>query len=105
QVLFLSLANLQTVTTPEQGRALVSRWQKMGRDLDERAANLRRGLAAGKVATKGAVQRVLRQLDELMAKPTAEWVMAGPAHAPHPGWSATDLAAVRNGVTAAVEGS
>jgi uncharacterized protein (DUF885 family) len=103
QVLFLTLANLQTAATPEQGRALAARWQKMGPDLDGRIGNLRRGLAAGKVATQGSVERVLRQLDDLLAKPTAEWVMAEPARAQHPDWPPADLADVRRGVTEAVE--
>jgi uncharacterized protein (DUF885 family) len=104
QVLFLTLAHLQTTATPAQGRALVSRWQKMGRDLDGRIANLRRGLAAGKVATRGAVERVIRQLDDLLARPAAEWVMAEPGRAGHPDWPAEDQAAVRDGVNQAVEG-
>jgi uncharacterized protein (DUF885 family) len=103
QVLFLTLANLQTVTTPEQGRAMVARWQKMGQDLDLRVANLRRGLAAGKVATRGAVDRVLRQLDEMLARPTPEWVMAEPARTLHPGWSQADRDAHREGIVNAVE--
>lgn len=103
QVLYLNLANLQTVTTPAQGRALVGRWEKLGPDLDGRLANLRRGLAAGKVTTRRAVERVLRQLDELLATPTSAWVLTEPARAPHPDWSEADRAAVRDGVDAAVE--
>jgi uncharacterized protein (DUF885 family) len=103
QVLFLTLARLQTAGTPAQGRALVARWQKMGRDLDERIANLRRGLAGHRVATRGAVQRVMRQLDDLLARPVAEWVMADPARTPHPDWPGADQAAFQQGVTAAVE--
>jgi uncharacterized protein (DUF885 family) len=103
QVLFLNLANLQTVTTPAQGRALVGRWQKLGPDLDGRIANLRRGLAAGKVATRGGVERVLRQLDDLLASPVADWVLMEPARAAHPDWPEADRAAVRAGLTQAVE--
>jgi uncharacterized protein (DUF885 family) len=103
QVLFLNLANLQTVTTPAQGRALVGRWQKLGPDLDGRIANLRRGLAAGKVATRGSVERVLRQLDDLLASPAAEWVLAAPARAAHPDWSEGDRAALRTGLMEAVD--
>jgi uncharacterized protein (DUF885 family) len=103
QVLFLTLANLQAVTTPEQGRALVARWQKMGQDLDQRVANLRRGLAAGKVATRGAVERVLRQLDEILARPSSQWVLSEPARTLHPGWSEAEKAAVRDGINEAVE--
>ncbi len=92
QVLFLNLAHLQTVTTAEQGRALVARWQKMPADLDARIANLRRGLAAGKVATRGAVERMLRQLDELDLS-----VLLEPARK-HPAWTAGLADAVDKGI-------
>ncbi|HXU80031.1 MAG TPA: DUF885 domain-containing protein, partial [Polyangia bacterium] len=84
-------------------RALVARWQKMGPDLDGRIANLRRGLAAGKVATRGSVERVLRQLDDLLAAPTAEWVLMAPARAAHPDWSDADRGALYNGVAQAID--
>jgi uncharacterized protein (DUF885 family) len=103
QVLYLNLANLQVVTTPAQGHALVGRWQKLGPDLDGRIANLRRGLAAGKVATRGSVERVLRQLDDMLATPTDDWVLTQPARAAHPDWSQADRDSVGAGVRAAVE--
>ena len=102
QVLYLNLAHLQTVKTPEEGRALVGRWQKMPRDLDDRIANLRRGLAAGKVATRGTVERVVRQLDELLSAPVDGWVLAAPARADRPGWSPADVTALREGVKGAI---
>jgi uncharacterized protein (DUF885 family) len=105
QVLYLNLANLQTVTTPEQGRALVARWQKMGPDLDGRIANLRRGLAAGKVATRGSVERVLHQLNDLLGAPTMDWVLAVPGHASHPDWTGADRSALFAGVAEAVDQS
>jgi uncharacterized protein (DUF885 family) len=103
QVLYLNLANLQTVTTPAQGRALVGRWQRLAPDLDGRVVNLRRGLAAGKLATRGAVDRVLRQLDELLTTPTADWVLLEPGKAAHPDWPEAERTALRDGVTRAVE--
>jgi len=103
QVLFPTLAHLQTTTTPDQGRALVARWQKLGRDLDGRVANLRRGLAVGKVATRGAVERVIRQLDELLVTPTSEWVVAEPARAAHPDWPTPELSSFQDGLRHAVE--
>ena len=103
QVMYLNLANLQAVTTPAQGRALVGRWQKLGPDLDGRIANLRRGLAAGKVATRGGVERVLRQLDDLLAAPNPDWVLMAPGRAPHPDWSDADRAALYDGVAQAVD--
>ena len=63
QVALLNLAHLQSVKDPAQGRALVARWQKLGGYIDGRAANLRRSLGQGRVATRESVERVLRQLD------------------------------------------
>jgi len=103
QVLYLNMAHLQTVGPPEQGRALVSRWQKLGQDLDDRIAHLRRGLGAGKVATRGSVERVLRQLDDMLAAPSQDWVLNAPAQAAHEDWAADERAAFRAGVTGAVE--
>ena len=102
QVAFQQLAEMQTVTTPAQGRAMVARWQKMGPTLDEEIANLRRGLAAGKVATRDAVTPVLAQLDQLLAKPDAQWVLRAPAAAPHADWSAADRRDLAAGLDAAI---
>ncbi len=103
QVLFLNLAHLQTVERAEEGRALVSRWEKIGGYLDARAGNLRRACAQGRVATREAVERVLRQLDELLAQPSAGWVMMQPARAAHPDWPEADRRALAQGVNRAVE--
>jgi uncharacterized protein (DUF885 family) len=102
QVQFQNLAHLQTVTTPEQGRALVARWQKMPAYLDGRIANLRRALAEGRVATRGSVERVVRQLDEMLATPAEGWVLMDPGRAEHPAWNDSDRRALREGVAAAV---
>ena len=87
---FLRLPELQPVRTVAEGRALVARWQKMRRGHRPGDANLRRGLAAGKVATADEIGRVLGQLDELLAKPDAEWPLRPPAATPHPDWPAAD---------------
>ena len=89
QVAFLQLAELQVVTTPADAHAMAARWRRMGPTIDEEIANLRRGLAAGKVATRDAVTHVLAQLDQLLAKPDADWPLRAPASAPHtgPGWT------------------
>jgi uncharacterized protein (DUF885 family) len=105
QVLFLTLANLQTVTSPEQGRALVSRWQKMGGYVDGKIDGLRLAASEGRLATRESVVRVLRQLDELLAQPTGEWVLMAPAKAARPGWPAAEVAALQAGVKDAVERS
>jgi uncharacterized protein (DUF885 family) len=78
QVAYLDLAGLQSVKTPADGQALLARWRAIPRTLDQKTANLLRGLAAGKASAKSEVERVLRQLDELLAKPDADWPLMAP---------------------------
>ena len=102
QVFLLSLATLQSVESPEQGRALAARWAKLGAYLDAHIENLRRGLSQGKVAPAGAVRRVLGQLTELLAQPDREWILRKPAAAPRPGWSQADRDALAREVDRAI---
>jgi uncharacterized protein (DUF885 family) len=105
QVAFLQLAELQTVATVEQGRALVARWQKMGAAIDQAIANLRRGLAAGKVATHDEAMRVLGQLDALLAKPDTDWPLRAPAAAAHPDWTEAQRRELARGIDDAIAAS
>ncbi len=104
QVLFLNLAHLQTVTTPAQGSALLARWRLIAPDLDQRIANLRHGISAGKVATRGSVERVLRQLDELLAQPVGQWVLLSPGSGELPAWPEPDREPFRTTLRQIVEG-
>jgi uncharacterized protein (DUF885 family) len=101
QVNFLRLPELQPVRTLAEGKALASRWQKIGATIDQESENLRRGLAAGKVSTRAEVTRVLGQLDELLAKPDADWPLVAPARTPHADWPAAE----REAFVAAVQGA
>ena len=85
QVAYLDLASLQPVRTPADGRAMLARWRAMPKTLDQKTANLLRGLSVGKVAARSEVQRVAGQLDDLLAKPDAAWPLAAPASRIAPG--------------------
>jgi uncharacterized protein (DUF885 family) len=87
QVDLLNLVGLQTVTTVAEGRDMIGRWEAIGRYMDEVGANLRRGLAKGKVATKDAVLKTLTQLDDLLGRPVPDWPFLAPAREKHEGWS------------------
>ncbi len=104
QVAFLRLPELQPVRTVAEGKAMVARWQAMPAALDQQNANLRRGLAAGKVATSDEVKRVLGQLDDLLAKPDADWPLRAPAAAPHPDWPSGEQLAFASAIDAAIAG-
>jgi uncharacterized protein (DUF885 family) len=102
QVVYLRLPELQTVRRVADGKALAARWGKIGGAIDQETANLRRGLAAGKVTTKAEVGRVLGQLDELLAKPDAEWPLHAPATEPHLDWTPTERAVLARAVEDAI---
>ncbi|MFN0009988.1 MAG: DUF885 domain-containing protein [Planctomycetota bacterium] len=79
QVDFLSLAEDQPVGTTTERAQLLERWQRMPLSIDRSAANLRRGLAVGRVASKKAVLQVIAQLDSVLATSGEESPLAQPA--------------------------
>jgi uncharacterized protein (DUF885 family) len=105
QVAFLRLPELQPVRTAAEGWKLVARWEKMGGYIDQETANLRRGLAAGKVATADEIGRVLGQLDDLLAKPDDKWPLRAPAAAAHADWPAPERLAYARAIDAAIAGA
>jgi uncharacterized protein (DUF885 family) len=105
QVAFLRLPELQPTRTPAEGWRLVARLEKMGAYIDQETANLRRGLAGGKVATAEEVKRVLGQLDDLLAKPDDKWPLRAPAAAPHAVWPAPEALAFVRAIDAAIAGA
>jgi len=72
-VAYLDLASLQPVATAAARAALLARWRAMPGALDQRIENLRRGLAGGRTSARSEVERVVRQLAELLASPDARW--------------------------------
>ena len=62
----------------------MARWQKMGPTIDEETANLRRGLAAGKVATaRGGHARARPARSICWPSRTPDWPLRAPAAAAH----------------------
>jgi uncharacterized protein (DUF885 family) len=102
QVAFMRLPELQPVRTVAEGWRWVARLEKMGAYIDQETANLRRGLAAGKVATADEIRRVLGQLDDLLAKPDEKWPLRAPASAPHADWPAHERLAFTRAIDAAI---
>ena len=97
QVALLDLAGLQKVDTVAAGRALVARWRALPAMLDQMTANVLQALALGKVAARSEVARVERQLNELLARPDADWpLVAAPlARAKGGDWTPAALEAFR----------
>lgn len=90
QVSFLNLPSVQPVVTPAQGRAMAERWRAMGPYVEAHIANLESGLRAGKIATLNQVERVIEQLDELLARPLDDWPLLDPLASLPPSFSADE---------------
>ena len=105
QVEFMNFADYTVIETPKDASNYVKRVRAMGPYVDQTVANLRTGLAAKKVASRAAVDKVVAQLDELLAKPAAEWAVNAPGKAEHAKWSAGDRASFAKDLAAAVDQS
>ena len=102
QVMALDLEAIQPVSTPDQARAMVARWQALGPWFEQHAANLRRGLAAGRVAVRTPVERVVEQIDGILARPDPDLPLLKPLEPEHPEWAAADREAFAEGLRSAV---
>jgi uncharacterized protein (DUF885 family) len=96
-----SLAEDAVVATPEDGRALVARYKALPGTIDAQSANLRAGLAAGRVGVADSVANVVRMLDAELALPEDDVPLLLPAAAEHPDWPPEALAAFRADLRAA----
>jgi uncharacterized protein (DUF885 family) len=63
------LAGMQPVGTPELREQALARWRKFPTVVDYDIANLKKGLAEGYTANRAVVQRVIQQVDGLLAIP------------------------------------
>jgi uncharacterized protein (DUF885 family) len=94
------------VVTVADGRNLVARYRAIPTWIDNEIANLRDGIASGRVATHESVRRTIEQFDQSLAEPVDSWSLLDPLKEAHPDWSdadrqqfAADLsAAVKDGV-------
>lgn len=101
-IVFQNVESYQPLRTVEDARKMVTRWNAMGQYLDEHAANLRRGLAAGKVAVRAGVAKVIEQIDDLTSHPIEDWSFLKPLRVPHKGWTKARRAQFQEGLTSAV---
>lgn len=69
QIDLLKVAEDQPIGTEIERAALVERWRRMPAYIDRCAVNLRRGLAAGRTASRTAVEQVIEELDTILATP------------------------------------
>ena len=98
----LDIPSYQIVATPAQARAMVARWRLIGPLLDDHVANLRRGLADGRVAVATPVRRVLTAVTEAIAASDDANALLDPLRTAHDDWTEAERAAFREGLTTAV---
>ncbi len=84
------LPEQHSVHTVADGKNLLARYRKVPAVIDQDIANLERGLAEGRVATKESIRRVIDQTKAQLAQGDDEWALLAPAKAKHPGWSAAE---------------
>ncbi len=65
----LNLAAVQPHESERERGQLVDRWESLASYVRQESRNLERGRANGLVASRTAVEKVIRQLDELLAQP------------------------------------
>jgi uncharacterized protein (DUF885 family) len=79
QVDLLNIPSYHPVRTEGEAAALLARWRAMPAYLDQAAENLRRGAAEGRLGVATLCAKVIEQVDDLLARPDAEWPLMSPA--------------------------
>ena len=111
QVGFLNIPSFQPVHTTDEAAALLGRWRAMAPSIDNLIATTRSSLDRGLVAPQPLVRSVVDELDDLLARPDADWPLLEPGAEDRPDWPAgestrfaADLAAtVRDAIRPAYE--
>lgn len=99
----LEVAERHPLREPSDAEALVRRYAAVGKALGDHEANLRAGLASGRVAPVVAYQRVLAQLRAIVATPLAESAFGQAAGRLPATWSDTDRARAATALVEAAE--
>ena len=85
QVTFMNLPDLTRFASTGDFQKYVTRCRAMPKYIDQHIANLKVGLAEGKVASEFGVRKVLDQLKALEAKEPADWPLLEPTTKAAPG--------------------
>ncbi len=79
QVAYPLMLSRQPVDTDAARAAALTRWRTMPAALETEIANMRRGMKAGYTVPRGAVKRIIAQIDGLMVASIAASAFASPA--------------------------
>ncbi|MDA4125871.1 MAG: DUF885 domain-containing protein [Thaumarchaeota archaeon] len=105
QVELMNVESYQPVRTVSEGRAMVARWRSIGPFIDHHIANLRNGAQGQKVAVRAGVEKVIDELDDLLAKPDAEWALLRPLRGEHQDWTDEERREFREGLIGSLKES
>ncbi|HEX5039941.1 MAG TPA: DUF885 domain-containing protein [Candidatus Limnocylindria bacterium] len=78
-VSLLNIPSFQPIRDDDDAAALLARWRAMPAFMDQAGDDLRRGLTEDRVGVRTICERVLDQIDGVLAQPDAEWPLADPA--------------------------
>jgi uncharacterized protein (DUF885 family) len=79
QVALLGIPSYQLIRTAAEADALLARWRAMPAALDVAIDRLRAGSRDGRIGVATPVAKVIDQIDDLLARPDADWPLATPA--------------------------
>lgn len=101
------LAEAMTIKTAQDGSNYVARLRQSGVYMEGAVANLREGIRLGRTPTEASARLVLKQVEDQLAQPDADWALAAPATLAnqgiaHPDWSPDDAAAFQAEVRSAI---
>jgi uncharacterized protein (DUF885 family) len=105
QVEFANVESYQPVRTPAQGQAMIKRWTAMAKFFGDLRANLKRGVAEGKVAVRICAEKVIDEVEGMLAKPESELAFLRPLTVPRLDWSEDEKRGFEEGLTDAVRES
>jgi uncharacterized protein (DUF885 family) len=101
QVVFPQLIPQITLTEPDHAEAMVEKWSKMGRLLDQAIGRLRQGVARDRTPAAIGADKAVAQLDTYLASPVEEDAIVNMA--PPPQWGEEEIAAWRERLAEVVE--
>lgn len=98
------LPELHAIPTPADGANLLARYRAVPGDVDVEIANLRRGLADGRTATRETLRRLHAMVAAQRDEPLEDWALLDPADAPLDGWPDGDRRGFREDLRRVVDG-
>jgi uncharacterized protein (DUF885 family) len=105
QVEFLNIESYQPVRNLSEGRAMAKRWRAMGPFLDDHVTNLHQGGKENKVAVRTLVEKVIEEIQQLLAKPDSNWTLLHSLTVSHEDWSEEERSEFKDSLTSAMRES